>query len=252
MKGFNGVLALSVIGGIGLNRVILTDRDNSLDIVPADLTINAITTLPWYQSTLRPSKKIFNYVSCNDNRVNLRQFEDVTTNTIYTANESNKDVLWWPYVVCTKNEFLYCILFYVLHFVPAIAFPLGEKLMNRKPMVLKLYRKIFILIKIMKKFSLTEWAFENENSQAMANALSKEDRILFDSSLSSFQWNSMFVLLPRASSIYMLKSHLTKEHFRTKTVYIWWADAVMWFFIKAFSLYLMLNFLAKQINFYFT
>lgn len=252
MKGFNGVIAVGLVQGMGLMRVGLNSNNSSIDVVPADLTINALTTLAWYNASQRPDNPVYNYVSYNINNLTLQMLRDVAFDEgIKGIGESSDSALWVPHVYITQSTFIFYTLFYTLHFIPAIVFSLGEKLTHRKPRILKTFRKIIFFTRIFQYFALNTWAFESENTRSMVNAMSESDRKCFESSMSSFRWETMAALMPRSSALYLLKERITKEHYQSKMFIRYRIDYLFWLTMKGIALYLFLDLLANQLNHYF-
>lgn len=251
MKGFNGILALMLGSGIGLLRVFMYKPNLTVDIVPADRTIDAMTTLAWYQTTLhgqQKDKNVYNYVSCNDNKVTLKRMTDQVAHVFDTAEESCDKMLWRRSTIVTHNITIYNILMYILHCIPAVVFTIAEKLTGRKPVIMKTYRKIFFLKKTMAYFYLNEWLFENDNTRAMVAAVTDEDRKWCDSSMSNFRWEPMFSSIPRLLAKYMVNSPLTKEYYQSKGIYMFRADYYLRFMFKAVVVYGFLSIIAFLVN----
>ncbi|KAI5708920.1 hypothetical protein M8J76_006292 [Diaphorina citri] len=250
IKGFNSVMGVGLAAGIGLMRVSLIDTTIVIDIVPGDRTINAMTALAWYHSTQQPNKDrptVFNYVSYNDNRVRLIDFIKKNRRYAILAEESSQCRMWPPSIYFVSNTFLYRILFLVLHLTPAIMFSLVERWYNRKPQIMKFYRKIKFFNKTIEHFATNEWHFTNNNTRAMVNEMSKADRKRFDASL-DFRWESMFVHLYRATVLYFLNERFTKEYHQKKFIYKERLNFCISWIIYVSAAYWFLTLLANLIN----
>ncbi|KAL1454308.1 hypothetical protein WDU94_010580 [Cyamophila willieti] len=256
MKGFNSALGLGLAVGIGLYRVAHCTLDKAIDIVPADRVINAMVALGWYQTTIPSHQhevKVFNFVSYNDNRVKMIEVNQKLAATWQASEESSKSIIWPSHCIIIGNSpLLYTTMFYILHFVPAIVFSLGEKLTRQKPQVMKFYRKIKHLSQVIAYFSLNEWQFENNNLHSMIDAMSIEDRKRFDASLSNFSWDTMLNGgLHRTIALYMLNESITKEDFRNKMISRVWVHTVLLLIVKTGLIYLILYFVAQLMNIFF-
>ncbi|KAI5716244.1 hypothetical protein M8J76_003396 [Diaphorina citri] len=250
IKGFNGVMALALGAGTGLIRVVQTDPNISMDVVPGDRVINAMAALAWYQTLPRPKKEesaIFNYVSYNDNRFKVMKFITTCEEKPTEVSESCDSVVWKHHTYYIANTTVYNILFKILHFIPALVFSLAERLTHQKPRIIKFYRKFSFLSNTISFFATNEWCFANENTRAMVRAISKEDQARFDSSF-NFQWETFCEVMHRCISFYMLGERMTKEHYQRRTIYIAWIDDFIWLSVKAIALYFFLDFLAHRIN----
>ncbi|XP_026686761.1 fatty acyl-CoA reductase wat-like [Diaphorina citri] len=243
-------MGVGLAAGIGLMRVSLIDTTIVIDIVPGDRTINAMTALAWYHSTQQPNKDrptVFNYVSYNDNRVRLIDFIKKNRRYAILAEESSQCRMWPPSIYFVSNTFLYRILFLVLHLTPAIMFSLVERWYNRKPQIMKFYRKIKFFNKTIEHFATNEWHFTNNNTRAMVNEMSKADRKRFDASL-DFRWESMFVHLYRATVLYFLNERFTKEYHQKKFIYKERLNFCISWIIYVSAAYWFLTLLANLIN----
>ncbi|KAI5708886.1 hypothetical protein M8J76_005479 [Diaphorina citri] len=252
-KGSNALITSCYTSGIGLLRVSLMDSNIAIDIVPGDRTINAMTALAWYHSTQQPNKErptVFNYVSYNDNRLGLGEFLSVALKHAFAAEESCPGILWPASTYFVSNSFLYQILFLVLHFTPALVFSLAERWYNRKPQIMRFYRKLTFLNKAIEYFATKEWHFKNNNIQAMVNEMSQADRIRFDPSL-NFRWDTVALNLHRSIALYVMNERVTKQYYQTKFIYKKRLHfCIYWFFYVSVA-YWFLRTLANLINSYF-
>ncbi|KAL1450019.1 hypothetical protein WDU94_002481 [Cyamophila willieti] len=274
-KGFNSVLAIALAVGTGLYRAILIRRNIAVDFVPSDRTINAMVALAWYhtipkknnnsqctvskesrQQCMTPKQNnqqclLLNFVCADDNRITMEDFIRLVHRDWSLAEEANKYIAWKCSYITLGSQSLHTIMFYILHFVPAIVFPLAERLAKQKPQVLKFYRKVKHLSKVIAYFSLIEWQFKKNNVHSMIDAMSQEDRKMFDASMTNFSWPSMFRgSLHRAVSLYMLGERLTKEEYKTKLVSKVWIHNLSMLLLQTLSVYLLISFVAQLINFF--
>ncbi|KAL1447113.1 hypothetical protein WDU94_003673 [Cyamophila willieti] len=277
MKGFNGVLALGLATGTGLYRAVLCQANIAIDFVPSDRTINAMVALAWYQTIPKTNKNtsqctvskenkqqcmtpehnrqqcvLLNFVCAEDNRITTEKFMHLVHRDWSLSEEANKSIVWKSSYIITGNPSVHTILFYIFHFVPAIAFSLAERLTNQKPQVLKFYRKVKHFINIVAYFGLNEWEFKKNNVYSMIDAMSEEDQKIFDASMNNFSWQTMFRgSLHRSIGLYILGDRFTKEDYKKRMVYRVWAHNVLMLLLKVLSVYFIIYFVAQLINNFF-
>lgn len=56
------------------------------------------------------------------------------------------------------------------HFIPALIVDSFLKLMNKQPMLLKIYRKVNKFSEVLRFFTNNEWDFEDTNMRRLCNA----------------------------------------------------------------------------------
>ncbi|KAL1453293.1 hypothetical protein WDU94_007446 [Cyamophila willieti] len=230
----NSLLGLMGGGGIGLIRVGCVLPNVKVDLVPADATVNCILAAGWHRAvTPEAVPRIYNCVGY-ESEVKLEKFLDTNMDNLKESKEAVDIVLWLPHSVRVQNTFLLFLLYYVLHVLPGIFFSLVERYQNRKPMIMKVYRKFFFLEKIIRYFAFTEWSFNNDNTRSLLHQLNSKDQELFNFDMANVDWfNSYSSVLYRCICIYALKAHdsYPKELYKRKMKYIGPIDkTIIWGF----------------------
>lgn len=215
---------LSLAGGVGLGviRVTTYTREISLDLTPGDLTTNCILAAAWHRAVMPQCPQIYNCVGI-DNPVKMRDWEATNTRALIESEEAIRLVVWKPHSFCVENEFSLFFLYYVLHILPGLVFSLVERYMNRKPMIMKIYRKFFFLNKTIRYFSLQEWSFANDNTKSLLGLLNTKDRELFNFDMKSVSWLEYCSVLYRCTAVYLFDSFVSypKELYKEK---MWFID----------------------------
>uniref|UniRef100_A0A8D8UI30 Fatty acyl-CoA reductase 1 n=1 Tax=Cacopsylla melanoneura TaxID=428564 RepID=A0A8D8UI30_9HEMI len=130
-----------------------------------------------------------------------------------------RQTLWVPHVIIVENNYILFFLYYFLHLLPGLFFSLAERYLNRKPMIMKIYRKLFFLSKTVRYFMFNNWSFTNNNTKSLLFRLNARDRELFDFNMASFDWTNYYSVLYRCIAIYVLKAYTNKENFYPKEMY---------------------------------
>lgn len=75
--------------------------------------------------------------------------------------------LWIVTYNTTKYFWMWQILKIFYHFIPAVLMDIGLRLMNKKPKIVNLYRKVNKFSEVLSFFTNNEWTFEYGNSKQM-------------------------------------------------------------------------------------
>lgn len=78
---------------------------------------------------------VYNYISSNENPITWEEFTCI--NYIVSKHYPYSKSLWTPMAVLVKNPFLYTILKFSLHIIPAILLDAGLILTMNKPRYVK-------------------------------------------------------------------------------------------------------------------
>uniref|UniRef100_A0A8D8X928 Fatty acyl-CoA reductase n=1 Tax=Cacopsylla melanoneura TaxID=428564 RepID=A0A8D8X928_9HEMI len=175
----NSLLGLMGGAGIGLIRVGCVGPNIKVDLIPADVTVNCILAVGWHKATTPDSPKIYNCVG-HETEVELKEFLDTNLHYLKEAKEAVDIVLWKTHSIRVQNTFLLFFLYYLLHILPGLFFSLAERYQNRKPMIMKIYRKFFFLEKTIRYFVSYDWSFTNDNTKSLLFKLNERDRELFE------------------------------------------------------------------------
>ncbi|KAL1465401.1 hypothetical protein WDU94_004979 [Cyamophila willieti] len=229
----NSLLSLGAGTSVGLLRVTGSARDNRLDIIPADMTVNCILAASWSIRVAPNAPQVYNYVG-HESPALLRYFTQVYLRNLEESKESFGKVLWVPHHIAVENTYILFSLYYLLHILPGLFFSLAERYLNRKPMIMKIYRKLFFLSKSLRYFVFNNWSFTNDNTKSLLLKLNARDRELFDFNMASFDWYVYFSVLYRCCGFYVLKDYennYPKELYKRKMQYIKPVDsAIRWSF----------------------
>uniref|UniRef100_A0A8D8UBE4 Fatty acyl-CoA reductase n=1 Tax=Cacopsylla melanoneura TaxID=428564 RepID=A0A8D8UBE4_9HEMI len=215
----NSVLSIAVGAGVGLLRVLSCANDNRLDMIPGDMTVNCIIAASWNRAVTPHSPLVYNCVSV-DSPGFLRELMTANLRNLTEAKEILSDqMMWLPHLIIVENTFCLYFLYYILHLLPGLFFSLAEQYFDRKPMIMKIYRKLFFLSKTVRYFMFNNWSFTNDNTKSLLFQLNARDRELFDFNMASFDWTNYYSVLYRCIAIYVLKAYTNKENFYPKEMY---------------------------------
>lgn len=245
----NAIMSLMAASGVGLVRVFYHDGKKLVNLIPGDLTANCIIAAGWQKATVPESPLIYNCVA-SENAISLHDLTTVTSQYHQNAKESVRTVVWKSHVIGVQNTYVMFFLYYVLHVLPGLFFSLVERYLNKKPMVMKIYRKTFFLTKTIHYFSFNEWSFTNENTRSLLNSLNAKDRQLFDFDMGSVCWYNFVHVFYRCISKYFMEDYdsYPKELYKKKMVYIDVIDDMIVWGFRIGVAYLALSIISVGLN----
>ncbi|KAL1454255.1 hypothetical protein WDU94_010528 [Cyamophila willieti] len=245
-NGYNSTLSIGAGVGVGLLRVISCSMDTRIDMIPGDMTVNCILAASWSTAVTPDVPKIYNCVG-HESPALLRDFIRDNVGITKESKETFDKALWVPHIKIVENTYIFYFLYYILHLLPGLFFSMAERFLNRKPMIMKIYRKLFFMHKTVSYFMLNNWSFTNGNTKFLLLQLNARDRELFDFNMASFDWYNYYIVLYRCSAVYILKilnnkdNCYMKEMYQRKMMYIEPVDRMIRWSFRLAVLYLSYN-----------
>ncbi|KAI4498876.1 hypothetical protein M0802_006051 [Mischocyttarus mexicanus] len=192
--GPNGITAAA---SLGMLRVMHGDSNSIANIIPVDITVNAIIASAW---------DIY-----------------IQNNSQYPSN----NIVWYPSVIITKNKFFYKILSVICHTVPATLIDIALLCFGQKPRMKKTINKITNFVEILSFFSLRNWIFVNDNVQNMWTRLHSKDQQLFKFSMVNFDWQIYLHNYMKGIRTYIFKEEKdTLEKSKLKLRRLYWINQI--------------------------
>lgn len=202
-----GPTGVAVGAALGVLRTLHCKKHAIADIIPADLVINNIIAAAWYtaqegqiersikdvnknESNAENEVKVYNSVSCNENPITWYQFMDY--NWYFGKHIPSVKSIWYYMIFLNGNKMVHniCVLF--LHLLPAIIVDSLARVIGRKPVLWKAYKKIHKFSAVISYFATQEWKFENKKNMALWDKLSPIDKHIFEFNLSNLDWPVYF------------------------------------------------------------
>ncbi|KAL0280646.1 UNVERIFIED_CONTAM: hypothetical protein PYX00_001874 [Menopon gallinae] len=182
VDNFNGPVGLIVAGGKGLIRTLYTDPNIMPDYIPVDFAVRAMITVAWNRAcSLEDDFSQLPVYNCSSDDVKrITQRETIDLGIYVTQDVPFNDILWLPSTSVTKCRFNHYILVFFLHFIPALVFDTILKLLKKKPLLVKLQRKIFVANMALEYFLTRHWSFRHERLINLNYKIFEEDKPQFD------------------------------------------------------------------------
>ncbi|CAK1546455.1 unnamed protein product [Leptosia nina] len=179
---FNGPVGLCIGIGKGLVRTLYAEPNLTSDFIPVDYAIRHFIAAAWIRGTkkLEASDEIPVYHCCAGNlkAVTTREVAQIGRNFIFDVPLN--DNLWGVSETLTSNVFIYYLCVIFSHLLPAVFIDLILRLLGKKPMLVKIQRRIYNVQMALKTFTLHQWSFINSNFVKLRSVIKGADRNEFN------------------------------------------------------------------------
>ncbi|KAJ8706363.1 hypothetical protein PYW08_010989 [Mythimna loreyi] len=177
IENFNGPAALLVACGKGIMRSLYTDPNLIADYMPVDISIKSFIVASWLRGTkeLSPTDDVPIYNCCSGKLNNITMGEMVEIGRkIYPSMPLN-DMLWHVGGDLTTSKTLHYIKVIFLHLLPAILVDTILWALGRKPMLVKIQRRIYIANLALMYYITKQWTFDNKNMVHLRSTIREDD-----------------------------------------------------------------------------
>ncbi|KAJ8688008.1 hypothetical protein QAD02_023803 [Eretmocerus hayati] len=212
LDNFNGPVGLMVGGGKGVLRVAYFDSHSSADFVPVDVAIKAMISSTWNRGlvtiTRDPSIYVYNCSSADIKSISMVEIAEMGLR--YVHEIPLDDVIWKPSLIIARDKMTYYILTLLLHFLPALLIDSLLKLAGRKPMLVKLQRKVYAANSALEYFLCNEWKFKNDKLLKLLVDIPPTDQDSFGFEYYTFDTHEYFKNCMIGAKKYLLKEDMNK------------------------------------------
>jgi fatty acyl-CoA reductase len=199
----------SLIGfaALGYSRLFVCDYHHKIEAVPVDMTVAALIASAWDVTNKNTKVPVYNYISSNDNPINVYDF--IAYCSLHMTRYPLSNAVWAPRlkIVDSFDEFKRWTFWY--HFVPALLMDLISLLCFKKPQFFSRMRKINNVMHNFAYFSTRGWPYSNKNVREMWNKMDETDRELFCFDLTKVNWLEQIRNVQKSLRIYRFKDPLS-------------------------------------------
>ncbi|KAH8284128.1 hypothetical protein KR054_010851 [Drosophila jambulina] len=211
----SGPLALLVPILGGVMRVSQADRRAQIAVVPADFSANLVLASAWKTAeNSRVQGKAPTIYTLTPSEEN-----PLTYGTLIDCSLSQRDripptrMMWYPYLLCISSGFCYHLAAFFLHIVPGYCLDTLLRLQWRESVLLDLYERIHKNIADLAPFCNHSWLFCQDNTRELMEAMSEQDRGLYDFDMAELDWQDYFRCVMEGMRLYIAKDLPTKESY---------------------------------------
>ncbi|XP_018317066.1 fatty acyl-CoA reductase 2 [Mycetomoellerius zeteki] len=233
-----GAIGVVMGSAVGLLRTLHCDPNSVADVVPADYVISQLIAAGWDTAKRRntllsienanphvPETErvpIYNYVSICQNPITWKRF--MKLNEMYGVQVPSTHVFWYYIFFLNKYKFMHDICVIILHVIPAVIVDTVLFLIGRKPMLLKIYKKINYFTYVIAYFSTQEWRFSNDAVVKLWSRMTPADRQIFNFNINNLEWESYFKNMIPGLRLYIAKDPMDtldegREKYRRLKIY---------------------------------
>ncbi|XP_030767994.1 putative fatty acyl-CoA reductase CG5065 [Sitophilus oryzae] len=179
VDNLNGPTGILIGAGKGVIRTMHCNPDFIADIVPVDISVNALIMIAW-KTAIQP-------------KVNEADVYNITVNQKYALNwgealaMGRKHFYQYPFSVCLwypggniKTTYAaHAVSAFFLHTVPAYIVDFFMYLTNNKPFLVRTQQRIHNGLNVLQYYTTRPWYFHNEKLEKLHEDLSDKDQAIF-------------------------------------------------------------------------
>ncbi|KAK7872743.1 hypothetical protein R5R35_011876 [Gryllus longicercus] len=204
IDNFNGPMGLMVGAGKGVVHTSYNDPDSHIDYVPCDVVVKGIVmcSCEVARKGLGPPL-VYNAAQAGLHRITQGRLIDIAHEA--SAELPFSDTLYHPCCNITRNRLLFLVQFFFFHLVPAV---IGDAVLSatgRKPMLIRLQRRIYSANMALSFFLLQNWDFSSKRFLGLEKRLRPEDREGFSYQLDGVIFEAFFRDALRGTRRYLMK-----------------------------------------------
>ncbi|KAJ9576068.1 hypothetical protein L9F63_007033, partial [Diploptera punctata] len=198
--------------GIGMIRTLILNKNAVADLVPSDMTVNALISSAWdVYNRKRCGEEdipIYNYVSSKENPIKWDEY--IKMNSKHCWNVPFCRSVWTVFFIPCRLPIIFKFYTFFLHTFPAFIIDAVLYSIGQKPRLLKTYEKLQKFSSMVSYFTTRQWKFSNSNIQQLWKKLSPEDRLIYDFDFNNLQWDDYF-----RDTIIGVRTYILKEDPKT-------------------------------------
>ncbi|CAB3233633.1 unnamed protein product [Arctia plantaginis] len=181
VENFNGPVGIFVACGKGIMRTCHVKPDIVSDFIPVDTCAKNIAAAAWVRGTkrLEPTDDIPIYNCCAGKLNGLKMHDLVEMSKFFGAQLPLDGMLWCVGGKITTNANVHYLKVLIQHLLPAILVDTVLWLLGKKPMLVKIQRRIYIADLALRYYTTQQWTFDNKNFVALRSSLKEEDKDAF-------------------------------------------------------------------------
>ena len=227
VDNFTGITGMMTAVGIGTARTVICDSNLNLNVVPIDYVVDTVICASWHSTTQHnDTTKIYN---CTTSVDTFRWGPAKDLINKYAVMWPSKDVLWYPGTTFRTNKFVHKVMSSLLHILPAFVGDFILMLLGKKPMLLKIAKRLDRAIYAYSFFSTQEWKFDRSNMDDLSKKVKTlDDSSRFNTDMHSIDWDTYTCNYMLGIRKYILNETMeTIGKARTRLLMLYWIHRLM-------------------------
>lgn len=207
LYGVNGVVCGVALGVLRITNI---GSDTLSDIIPADYVTNLILLSAWKTAIDTKANKspVFVYNCCSSSNSVTGGFMGSYSVKVGKTMPLKRS-LWKICYQADNYHGFFPILDFFYHTVPAFLFDTFLIAQQKKPKVVKLYRKLATFSDVLGKFFNIEYHFENKNMLTLIDNLPEKEQHQFACDTRRINWYDFWPIYLQGLRKYMMKEDMS-------------------------------------------
>nr|XP_049707301.1 putative fatty acyl-CoA reductase CG5065 [Helicoverpa armigera] len=177
IESFNGPVGIFVACGKGIMRTIHTKADIKSDFMPVDVCVKNIIAGAWIRGTkiMDPTDDIEIYNCCSGNLHPILMGDLIAMSKQVAKDVPLDNMVWYMGGTITASEKYHYVKVLLQHLLPAMLIDTLLWLFGKKPMLVKIQRRIYIANLALRYYTTQQWTFTNTNFTKLRSAIKLAD-----------------------------------------------------------------------------
>ncbi|CAH2103872.1 unnamed protein product [Euphydryas editha] len=244
VDSLNGPVGLMLGAGKGVIRTMLCDGSLIAQVVPVDTAINAIIAIGMIEGSKTEKPEVIPIYNVNIGHQKPTSWGDV----LVVAKEYARKYplawpLWYPNGDITTNYLAHEFRRIFYHMVPAYFIDFILFLLGQKRFMVRIQDRINQGLEVLQYFTLRPWNFPCPNYDSIHSKLNEEDKITFNTDLTSADRDDYMRKCVEGGRIYCLKENpatipMNRSYHNFLYVLDWIVKIFIWLLIFSLLAYL--------------
>uniref|UniRef100_A0A1L8DYA8 Fatty acyl-CoA reductase n=1 Tax=Nyssomyia neivai TaxID=330878 RepID=A0A1L8DYA8_9DIPT len=224
VDSLNGPIGILVGGGKGVIRSMLCNGEYRAEVIPVDIAINGLITIPYTLSIATTKSKdipVYN-ITCTEGK--KITWGEVLEKGKQRAHEYPFDAgVWYPNGTITTNKIVHTISVLLFHWLPAYLIDFLMLLLGQKRFMVRIQTRISDGLELLQFFTTRKWDFKSQNFNSLPGKLNSLDEKVFTMEMDSLDTDEYLVKLVLGGRQFCLKeplSSLPRARMQLKALYV--------------------------------
>ncbi|XP_041447546.1 fatty acyl-CoA reductase wat-like [Drosophila obscura] len=197
-----GLIALVYGIAYGVLHLLLANMKAQAILLPGDYCANLAVVSAWETakkaararpSAMKGSNSKLTIYNFAPSRTNSLLWNEFRSKAMQAGNlEPISNMIWYPFVHATNCPWLFRLGCIFYHYVPGFLYDIVLRLRGEKPRLVHTYRKAHENLKALHFFNKKTFWFSTDNTEALWEHMSPEDRQGFNFDMKSLDWDDYF------------------------------------------------------------
>ncbi|KAG7214156.1 hypothetical protein KM043_001507 [Ampulex compressa] len=239
VDNMNGPTGMMIGAGKGVIRSMLCNADYPTDMIPCDLTINALIGLAWQVGLEKPARPLFmNVTVSGENPISWG--DAIAIGKRHALAHPFSGPLWYPGGRVTSAKLLHWLAVIFLHLLPAYVIDAMCVLTGNKPFLIRVQGRVSVGLRLLQYYTTKRWKFRKDRMKILQSQLCPSDKETFFVDVKSISWDLYLLDYILGARRYILKDDpSTMPRARRVFRYLYFADWCVKLTLAAFVLWIL-------------